>query len=268
MRNKLLYLFLCFCCFHGILSAQSLELVSIFPVDAPTAVSADNQGHVYIATREGEIKKHNLRGLLLYTFSPQSAGFFNVVDGSSSMQVKAFSENSQSIVYLDRFLNETARFRLPTDPFSYISSLCWSAGNTIWLAGTAEMQLAKWSVDTREVLRTINLNQFITGDNFEISMIKEHQHKIYLFSPDRLYIFSQPGNYEKQIPLEEWKGVAFSEKEIIMLGNESLTFLELYGVGKRKIPLPAEKYYSHITFSKGDILLFSRQEAHIYRSKP
>lgn len=268
MKIKLLFLFLSFCWLPGTLPAQSLELAGVFPVDSPTAVSADNQGHVYIATREGEIKKYNARGLLLYTFSPQSAGFFNVIDGSSSMQVKAFSENSQTIVYLDRFLNETARFRLPTDPFSYVSPLCWSAGNTIWLAGTAEMQLVKWSVDTREVLRTINLNQFITGDNFEISLIKEHQHKIYLFSPDRLYVFGQPGNYEKQVPLETWKGVAFSDKEIIILGNETLTLLELYGAEKRKIPLPAEKDYNHITFSKGNTLLFSNQEAHIYRFKP
>lgn len=249
--------------------AQSLELLRVFPVEEAIAVSADPQGNIYLSLKKGEIQKYNQKGLLLHTYSPQSAGIFNVIDGSSALQVKAFSENSQSIVYLDRFLNQTASFRLPGSRFNFVSALCWSAGNTVWLADAAEMQLVRWNTETREESRTLNLNQFIRGEIFEINLLKEHQHKLYLFSAEQLYLFDQLGNYEMQVPLLPWKSIAFSEEEIILLGKDGLTFLNLYNFKEKRIPLPeAETEYRHVSYSRGEVCLFNLQEAHIYRTKP
>lgn len=267
MKIKLLFLLFSFGLLNSSL-AQSLQLKGAFPVEEPVAVSADAQGHIYLSVKEGEIKKYNFRGLLLYTYSPPSAGSFNVLDGSSSLQIKAFSENSQTIVYLDRFLNQTAGFQLPSDRFRYVTALSWSAGNTLWLADAGERELVRWRTETQEVMQTLNLNQFISEDNFEVSLIKEHQHKLYLFSTNRLYVFDQLGNYETQVPLASWKGVTFAENEVIILGADTLTFLDLYSFQERKIVVPAEKDYGHLSFSKGEIFLFSPQEAHIYRLVP
>ena len=245
-----------------------LELKRVLPVEAPIAASADGQGNIYLATRGGEIKKYSPIGILLGTFSPQSAGFFNILDVSSALQLRAFNENSQTIVYLDRFLNQTASFQLPSELFSFVTALCWSAGNTAWVADAAEMELTRWRIDSREVVRRLKLNQFVSDERFELKSLKEHQHKLYLFSSNLLYIFDQLGNYEKQVPLPPWKNVTFSENEIMVLGTTSLTVLDLDGSSERTILLPEGIKYEQLCFSKGELYLFSKKEAHIYRLIP
>lgn len=259
---------LAFLGFFRPLEAQVLELKRVFSVEAPITTSADGQGNIYLSTRGGEIKKYSPTGILIGTFSPQSAGSFNILDASSALQLRAFNENSQTIVYLDRFLNQTASFQLPTELFPFANALCWSAGNTVWVANAADMELVRWRIDSREVVRTLQLNQFITDDRFEIKNLQEHQHKLYLFSSNLLYIFDQLGNYEKQVPLSPWKSVAFSEHGIIMLGNTSLTLFDLYGTSERILPLPEGTQYEQLSYSKGEIYLFSKKEANIYGFTP
>lgn len=267
MKSKSLFLLLLISLF-GQAEAQVLELKRAFLIEKPISVSADAQGNIFLSTMGGEIHKYTSAGELLNTFSPQSAGYFNVLDASAGLQVKAFNENSQTIIYLDRFLNQTASFQLPAERFNFVSALTWSAGNTIWVADAAEMQLVNWRIDTREVIRTLNLNQYISDERFEIKSLQEHQHKLYLFSPRRLYVFDQLGNYEKQIALPQWEDVTFKENELVILGKNTLTFLHLYRTEERKIALPKEGQYEHLTFSRGELCLFSDDEAHIYRMVP
>ena len=266
LKMYLLLALLIFCFLQT--EAQVLDWKRSFPVQKPIAVSADAQGNIYLSTRGGEIKKYSPQGVELQTYSPPSAAHFGVLDASSTLQVRAFNENTQTMVYLDRFLNPSSSFDFSSEWFNFITALCWSAGNTLWFVDAGKLELKRWRMETREVLLTLNLNQYIPERDPEIVTLKEHQHALYLFGSRHLLVFDQLGNFEKQMPLPEWKSVAFSENEMILLRKDSLSFIHLHSGKERNLPLPEGKEYQHLAYSRGEIYLFSPDQVDVYKLKP
>lgn len=254
---------------EGKLQAQTLELQRSFPVRNQLATSSDAQGNIYLSTPDGEIVKYNAAGIPLQTYSPQTAGSFRVLDASQSMQILAFDENRQQLVFLDRFMNQVGSKALPSEHFSFVSALTWSRGNSLWLIDATKLQLVKWKTDIREPGLSLPLSRYTDEPSLEIKLLKEHQHRLYLLSPDRAYVFDQLGNYEKQLILPEWKSATFSNDQLFLLGNKQLEILHLYSGKRSSILLPESATpYQHLLLNKGEVYLFEKLQAYVYLLRP
>lgn len=269
-----LLLFFCLFYFPELKAQESLQFLRSFPVPEQVAVSTDGHGAVFLSTTAGEIQKYNQTGQLLNTYSPQSASFFSAIDGRPGMQIRAFDENNQQLVYLDRFLNQSGSIiQLPSELFGFISALSWSvAGNTVWLFDASDLQLKRWRTDLRELASTLKLSQLLR-EPLDVKMLYEYQHKLYLFTADKAFVFDQLGNYEKEIILPLWTSVTFSGDELLCLNNsKTLEQIHLYSDERRKLKFaPEDKspLYQKILAGKGgELYLFTKEKADVYRSIP
>ncbi len=248
-----------------------LVLLRSFPVPEQLAVSSDAGGNIVLSTSGGEIQKFSANGKLLHTYSPHSSGYLSILDARFTMQVRAFDENSQQIIYLDRFLNPAGSILLPPEQFSFISALAWSAtGNTIWLYDASDMQLIRWQTGTRKIISTLKLNQFAGKRPFEVKMLFEHQHKLCLLGADKLLIFDQAGNFDREVPLPEWQSATFSGEDLLCLTNtNTIERIHLYSGKRSEISTPAtSQSYRKIIAANGEFYLFTTKQADVYRLVP
>jgi outer membrane protein assembly factor BamB len=240
-----------------------------FPLEEEASlVSADAQGNIFIATPDGEIKKYTAAGQLLNTFSPQSANHFTVLQARSTMQIMAFDENNQQLLFLDRFLNPVSSIELPFRELGYVSALTLAAGNTLWVADASAGKLRQWRFDTGQLLLSLNLNQLINAAALNIQALREYQHKLYLFSPGHVYVFDQLGNFEQEFAIPPIEAISFMGDQLIGLNDQKLVAINLYSGEEQHIALPGKKEYQQVLYSKGELYLFSRREADVYRPKP
>lgn len=250
------------------LPAQELKHLRSFAIEEPEAVSADTQGNIFIASADGEIKKYSAEGKLLNTYSPQSASHFTALQARSTMQIMAFDENNQQLLSLDRFLNLASSIPLPEHETGFVSALAWAAGNTIWLADANARQLRQWRTDTRQFTLSLNLNQYINAPALEIKELRDYQHKLYLLSAENIYVFDQLGNYERQFAIPPIKAITFMGDQLIGLDDRKLVAIHLYSGEEQTFLLPDKQDYSQLLYSKGELYLFSRKEADVYRPMP
>lgn len=250
------------------LPAQELQFLRSFAIEEPEAVSADTQGNIFIATADSEIKKYSAEGILLNTYSPQSASHFTALQARSTMQIMAFDENNQLLLSLDRFLNLASSIQLPEHETGFVSAVAWAAGNTVWLADANARQLRQWRTDTRQFTLSLNLNQYIQAPALEIKELQEYQHKLYLLSTEHVYVFDQLGNYERLFAIPPIKAIAFMGDQLIGLGDRKLVAIHLYSGKEQAFLLPDKKDYRQLLHSKGMLYLFSRKEADVYLPMP
>lgn len=271
MNGKLLFiiLVLLWASLEGNGQARMLKFQRSFPVLNQLAVSSDAQGNIYLSSSDGEILKYNSQGNLLQTFSPQSAAYFKVLDASQSMQIMAFDENRQQLVFLDRFLNELGSKTIPAEHFNFVGSLAWSRGNSLWVVDATDLMLKKWRTDLREPVVSLPLSRYTEESSLEIKLLKEHQHRLYLLSPQYAYVFDQLGNYEKQLRLPEWKSATFSRDQLFLLGTDSLEVMNLYTGKQESVALPeSSTLWQHLLLNNGTFYLFGPQEAGVYLLSP
>ena len=275
-ENWLLLLF----CFFLVpeLRAQdslSLQFLRSFSVPEQVAVSADGNGNIFLSTTAGEIRKYDHNGQLLNSYSPQSASYFSSLDGKPGMQLRAFDENNQQLVYLDRFLNQSgSTVQLSPEQFGFVSALTWSAaGNTVWIFDASDLQLKRWRTDLREIISSLKLSQLLLKEPLDVKMLYEHQHKLYMFTADKAFVFDQLGNYEKELSLPAWTSVSFTGDHLLYLsGRKSLEMLHLYSGRTQKIPLAAEDkslaYQKVLAGKDGELYLFTPKKVDVYRFIP
>lgn len=247
--------------------AQQWELLRTFPVEAPVAVTADVHGQLYVATTKGEIVSYSPEGQPLYTFSPQSAGAFTALEAPSGRQLWAFDENRQQLLFLDRFLNQLSSQQLPADVFSYVVAVTRAAGNAFWMADAGDMQLKQWNSNKGQLVSSIRLN-LLDPSLTEIRALKEYQHRLYLFSPDKLLVFDQLGAFGQSIPLPAWQAFSFAEDNVLLLTRENLIQLSIHSGEQASGPLPPIQGVEQLVFSKGVYYFFSESMAHAYRRVP
>lgn len=250
-----------------ILKAQTFELLFSFPVDPSVAVTSDTYGRLYLASHRGEISSYSPKGEFLHVYSPQSAAYFSTLD-ARGLQLAAFDENSQQLVFLDRFLNLLGSELLPPDLFSYATALSWSAGNSVWVADAGTLQLKKWKPGSRELEATINLSQFGQEGKLEIVALKEYQHKLYLFTTSQLYVFDRLGTYEKKLPLPEWAAFSFAGDQLMLLTEQSLLRFPLYGGDPASLSLPEGRPFTHFQFGEGIYFFFKDGMATAWKLLP
>jgi hypothetical protein len=265
---KAKYLLLAACLWLSLTGhAQQWDFVRTFPVEAPTAITADINGNLYLATKEGEVKSYSPEGVLLQTYSPQSASYFNSLEARSAMQLWAFDENRQQLLVLDRFLNQVSSQQLPPEVFGYASAAAPSAGNSLWVVDISDMQLKQWRTDTRQLISSFRLN-LLKQPPTAVKALREYQHKLYLFSPERLYIFNRLSAYEQTLPLAEWLSFAFAENDLLLLTTNKLLRISLYSGKTEILPLPATDNYKQLLFINGTYYFFTDKNVQAYRLLP
>ena len=222
------------------LQGQKLTKLKSFELPyTPESVSIDRQGHFYIAFKNGSIDKYDTQGNNLYHFSPIKNGYPTLIEAWQGLRVFNYYPDFQEYLFLDRFLNNSERFRLPSDINTFNSLATISGEDDLWVINAQELSLKKIDLPTNQVVIDNPFNLNIESADFNFSHIREYQNQLFISdAASGLLIFDRFGNFISQESLQGISYFSFYRNELLYLDKNYLKLFDIYTKKKREIELP------------------------------
>jgi hypothetical protein len=202
--------------------------------------SVDNLGNVYLVYQNGQLKKLRPNGDSLAVFNNvRRFGKLYSVDVSNPLKVLLYFKDFNTIVILDRFLNERAILDLRKYNLVQVKAIGQSYDNNIWVFDELEVKLKKIGDDGRLIDQSNDFRQLFDSTPSP-SVIIDQDKLVYLYDDEKgVYTFDYYGGFKARVPFLGWKDLTVINSTIF--GRDDL-FLHRYDVStfdEQKFAVPA-----------------------------
>ncbi len=188
-------------------SDNELKFVASVKIN-PDFFTTDPIGNIY--TVEGSVlKKFNLKGELIQTYSDKNRGSIYSVDASNPLKILLFYKDFRQIVFL------SSNMTIAGDPI-LLDDLnigqpilaCTSYDNNFWIYDQQNMNLTRFDVNLQITAQSSNiaLNDGFDKNSIKPDYIEEQSNILYLNNPATgILEFDKYGTYNKTMP---FKGIS------------------------------------------------------------
>ena len=206
--------------------------------------SIDRQGHVYIASSNGDIDRYDPKGNLAYHFSPDQKGNVSLIEAWQGLRTFVFYRDFQQYLFLDRFLNAPNRLNLGNDLSRYYQWATLAGDNNLWLVDQQELSLKKFDIEINEFMLETPFNLNLDPENFELTHIREYQNLVFISDFNSgVLVFDNLGNYMETLSVTGLKYFSFNDSELLGISEDrKLKLIDIYSKQKREIGLPDPSY--------------------------
>lgn len=167
--------------------------------------TTDNLENIY--TVEGcVLKKFNITGELLQTFSEKTRGSIYSIDASNPLKILVFYKDFRQIVFLDNTLSITGSPIILDDiNIGQPQYACTSYDNNFWVFDQQGYCLKRFDVTLQQTAQSNDLSQ-LTEKYATPVYIEEQGNSVYLCDPDNgIVVLDKFGTYNKTLP---YKGIS------------------------------------------------------------
>ncbi len=205
-------------------------------------VSIDRQGHVYIASANGDIDRYDSQGNLAYHFSPDTKGNVSLIEAWQGLRTFVFYRDFQQFLFLDRFLTTPNRLNIGTELSRYYQWVTLAGDNNLWMVDQQELSLKKFDIEINEFMLETPFNLNLDPENFELTHIREYQNLLFISDLNSgVLVFDNLGNYLETLPVKGLNYFSFNERELLGIStNNTLVFIDLYNKTKRTLDVPGD----------------------------
>lgn len=226
-----IFIFLC-CLLITKLSVSQADSVFRFVRDYRgmiTDFTVDNLGNMYLLYQNGQLKKLRPNGDSLAVFNNvRKFGRLHAVDVSNPLKVLLHFKDFNTIVILDRMLNERAVLDLRRFNLLQVKAISQSYDNNIWLYDELDARLRKIGDDGRLIDQSNDFRQ-IFDTTPSPSVIIDQDKLVYMYDDRKgLYTFDYYGGFKNRIPLTGWKDFTVIDHSVF--GRDS-SYLYRYDTG-------------------------------------
>lgn len=202
--------------------------------------SVDNLGNIYLLFQNGQLKKLRPNGDSLAVFNNvRKFGRLHAVDVSNPLKVLLHFRDFNTIVILDRLLNERAVLDLRKFNFLQVKAIGQSYDNNIWIYDELDARLKKIGDDGRLIDQSNDFRQ-IFDTTPSPSVIIDQDKLVYMYDDLRgMYSFDYYGGFKNRIPFTGWRDFTVIDHNIF--GRDS-AFLYRYDAGTLEVqqfPVPS-----------------------------
>jgi hypothetical protein len=185
-----------------------------------TDFTVDNLGNFYIVYQNGQLKKLRPDGDSLAVFNNvRRFGKLYSVDVSNPLKVLLYFKGFNTVVILDRLLNERSILDLRKHNLVQVRAIGQSYDNNIWVFDEVEVKLKKIADDGRQIDQSNDFRQMFDSTPSP-SVIVDQDKLVYLYDHDKgVYTFDYYGGFKSRIPLTGW--VDFSVINNSIFGRDS-----------------------------------------------
>jgi hypothetical protein len=205
-----------------------------------TQFTTDQFGNYYdVSSRE--IRKYNLNGELLFTYSNNILGEISSVDATNPLKVLVYFKDFTKVLTLDDAMSARGEVLNLNDlSLEETSLVCRSYNNGVWFYNPIKYQLIR--VENRQVINVSSNLTNLLGENIQPNYLLEFSEKVYLGdAKSGILVFDVYGTYLKTIPIYDVK--AFQVKQKYILYVNSANQIEIYNLFTLEKSLyQAEKY--------------------------
>lgn len=207
---------------------------------AITDFTVDNTGNMYLLYQNGQLKKLRPNGDSLAVFNNvRKFGRLHSVDVSNPLKVLLHFKDFNTVVILDRMLNERSVLDLRRFNLLQVKAIGQSYDNNIWIYDELDARLKKIGDDGRLIDQSNDFRQ-IFDSTPSPSVIIDQNKLVYMYDDRKgMYTFDYYGGFKNRIPFTGWRD--FTVMDHAVLGRDS-SFLYRYDDGTLEVqqfPVPS-----------------------------
>jgi hypothetical protein len=245
--------------------AQSLQLIGCTDIPELTAVSVDNAGYLYLADRAGRVIRYDRDGREQLVYSPYRPAQISGLDAWHGLRIFCFFRDLQEYTFLNRFLVSPGNYNFGGH-FTFVEAAALSFDNLIWAFDQGDFSLKKYDVQLQQAQTQTPLNLLLDPGNYEISLIREYQNRVYLADKrSGILVFDNIGNFLRTLPLPEIDYFNFIDDQLYFIQGDRLIVIALYGPERQEIELPAGTEWRFALIANGHYYLFSARQLCLYK---
>jgi hypothetical protein len=171
-----------------------------------TDFNVDNLGNLYLVFQNGQLKKLRPNGDSLAVFNNvRKFGKLYTVDVSNPLKVLLHFKDFNTIVILDRMLNERSILDLRKFNLLQVRAIGQSYDNNIWIFDELDAKLKKIGDDGRLIDQSNDFRQ-IFDTTPSPSVIIDQDKLVYLYDDQRgVYTFDYYGGFKSRVPFTGWQ---------------------------------------------------------------
>lgn len=229
-----------------------------------TSYSIDQQGYLYIGTRQGEVYRYLTSGLEDEHFSAIGNAPVTTLEASNRLKPFLYYRDTQQFTFLDRFTTTPVTYEVS----NFQSDLAWlvtpGTDNSIWILASTFNELRKFNIQTKALILTTPLSIDLSN----AAHMRSYQNLTIISDKQKgLYFFDQYGNLLDQQRITGITQFYIYQKKIIALSDRGILKIDPFSPEKQEtIKAPNGAFKGVLNFEE---VYFLIQEAsvQIYRHK-
>jgi len=231
-------------------------------------IQVDPLAQLYAILPDNQVVKYHLSGEELFRFNNNTQGALTTVDVTNPLTVLLYYGNFQTIILLDRTMNEQARLNLLHLNIPYVSTVGLSVDNKIWIYDETNFRLKKIDQNGQTVLTSADLS-LLLGIAFRPDQIIAYGNWVFVNDPQKgILVFDQFGQYHKTIPEIGVSNVQVFDDFLICQTKRGLFSFHLQTNQKNTINLPTGIDSQKALFIvKGHLFLQEQDRIEVYQIK-
>ena len=242
---------------------DSFSLVTGVPLEAAYVVT-DFLGTIYVVSRQNELIHLDETGLVLGRYSNNYLGRPQLIHTNSPLQLVLYYPDFQTLLILDKTLNELKRIRLADLGLPYLTTLGYSSDRELWYFDEPVRRFRRINIQGKLILESSMTFPPFPGEVMKIR-IQNNEVRAWTNS-GRMLVLDLNGHLKRVIEQEgEWilwkddEMVYFNSRAILSLSDKGTsTISELSG-------LEGEPYTS-LGLMKDGFVATNGKQVYIFRS--
>lgn len=250
------------CCFSIFLSIISLTGFSQVLTKTLSGVlfTTDQFGNFYdISSRE--IRKYNIKGELLFTYSNNILGEISSVDASNPLKVLVYFKDFTKVLTLDDAMSPRGDVLNLNDlNLEETSLVCRSYNNGVWFYNPIKYQLIR--LENRLVKNVSSNLSNLLGENIQPNYLLEFNEKVYLNDfQSGILVFDIYGTYLKTIPIYNSKTFQVKQKYILYVNaNNQIEIYNLFTLEKSLYQVDKYKDVNSVRIEGANIYILTNKK--------
>ena len=225
--------------------------------------TADHLSNIYLITADNSIEKYDSTGLRVARFTNNRLGQASFLDVTNPLKILVWFADFQTVVTLDRTLNEMGQLNLVEAGFPAVRCVALAQDGNIWVYDDAGFRLLKISTSGTILLESQPMNM-VFPERMAATCIRDNGEMVFISDPEQgISAFDQYGYLLRTYPDLKTNRFEVLQNWLAFLDKDFLRFEHLNRFQALKITLPASARAEganvwagggHVFVQNGDIL--------------
>lgn len=214
-------------------TVANFQLLYTIQADIAT-FTTDNLLNCYTLSPSGEVVKYNAEGQEQFRYSNERLGALASIDVANPFNVLLYYPDFQTVVTLDRTLNETGRFVLNQTDFLDVPAIGFANDNQVWIYDAINYQLKKVG-RKGQVLATSEDLSLLLDLALKPTQLLARENRVLLNDPVHgIFMFDAFGQYDQRLPIRGAQYLRFLDNTLCYLLDGQLQLLDF----RTMVPAP------------------------------
>lgn len=225
--------------FLGFSQVPAITWNKLWEIEAKNPICTLDQYNNLYYTNNQTLFKVDSTGSLKFRQSVKSWSTITAIDARNPMKILLFSEDQQTLNYLDNTLTKQQEsIDLTDENFSFVTKAITSAqADKVWLFDSDNSRLVLFSRNATQRQQVDNVYGFLQIDF--ISQLFEYDTQLYIVCPNKgVFVLDRYGTLVTFYDLKDVYDIQIENEMLYYLQKEELHFLNLKSRNSDKISLP------------------------------